>query len=147
MVFVSDAAIRPRLAAGTTLVADGWMLKLTARLVVDGYPEEYIRAIFSDVEPPSLVVLLDPGAARVWERASRSGRRFGAVEMGLYAGYHPLDRDSYIDYQSRVMDVLRRSLSAFPTAVVDVRDDLDVDATCAVVEREVRRHLDQRAAT
>ncbi|MFL6163800.1 MAG: hypothetical protein ACJ74U_16475 [Jatrophihabitantaceae bacterium] len=137
MVLMSEQVLAPLLAGDEIVVVDGWMHKMLARLVVDGYSEPYLREVFQGVTPPQLVVLLDPGAELVWERATGSGRKFGAVEMGKYAGYPVLGRDSYLDYQSRFVSQLRSSLADARIPVLEIREDLSVAATCEVIERAI----------
>jgi hypothetical protein len=127
MVFVSEELIRPLLAAGKSVVIDGWIHKLVARLLVDGYGAEDLSSVFDGVVEPSLVVLLDPGSDLVWRRARANGRSFGPAELGLYGGYAELGEASFLDYQARFLRELEALMTRSPARVIHIREPLAVE--------------------
>lgn len=137
----SECVIKPRVAAGAVMIVDGWYYKIMARLRVDGYDQHYLDVIFSRAAEPDEVILLDPPVAEVWARKEAGGRGFGPVEMGLYAGYKELGRDSFIDYQSRTRDAIKAVAEERQRRLVVVRDVSSVEHTLSSVTSVIREYL------
>lgn len=99
---LSQFVVAGKLATRTHLVADGWYYKFYAKLRLRGFDAGFLDDVFRASIKPDLVILLDPDVRAVWER-----RTFAPREMGLHGNYGVLNRESFIDYQSRVRAALR----------------------------------------
>lgn len=92
---VSDAIIRPALAAGNTVIADNWYYKFFARMVVDvGFDRNHFMQVFDAVAQPTDPVYLDidPTVAMARKDSFTSGelghhQRLGAAPMNDFVGY------------------------------------------------------------
>lgn len=137
-----EFVLKPRLAAGQTILLDSWIYKFFAHLVVYGYDADYLDVIFAHVPEPDVVVLLEPPVEAVWGR-----REFGSVELGVYMDYPELGRDSFIHYQSLIRDALRDLGEAKGWSIVRPSAADSPDAVAAEVEARIRSYLPRPAAS
>jgi thymidylate kinase len=126
---LSRTVIAPQLAAGLTLLVDGWYYKLVAKLALRGFGPGQLEAAFADAAVPDEVVLLLVEPATVWER----GRDFRLTELGLHHPdeYPRLGRDSFVHYQGRIAAELRGLAARDGWAVVPVDADAKPAQTAA----------------
>ncbi len=98
-----EFVVRPRLDAGKNLIVDGWYYKFMAKLLVRGLSDEYLSTVFSNIQQPDAVIFLDVDLEAIWDRKND----FRPHEMGLHHRYPELGRESFLDYQTKILDALR----------------------------------------
>jgi dTMP kinase len=107
---MSFSRIRPALAAGTTVIADGWYYKFLARVaLVSSLKYDQIAGFFDGVIEPDCVVLLDADP----ELTSTRRRTFTRVEGGNVHRDMEVSRQTFQHHQ--------RALRAKLLEVADVR--------------------------
>lgn len=100
----ASTVVQPLLAAGYDVIVDGWTYKFFSKLLLQGYPDTDLQAIFRRVRRPDAVVLLTADIGALYDRRQA---RFRPAELGMHAGYAELGRDTFIDYQQQGLDNLR----------------------------------------
>jgi dTMP kinase len=98
-----EFVVRPQLNAGKILIIDGWYYKFVAKLLVRGISNEYLATVFSNIQQPDAVIFLDVDVEAIWDRKND----FRPHEMGLHHRYPELGRESFLDYQTKILDALR----------------------------------------
>lgn len=98
-----EFVVLPRLNAGKILIVDGWYYKFVAKLLVRGVNDQYLTTMFSTIRQPDAVIFLDVDLEAIWDRKND----FRPHEMGLHHRYPELGRESFLDYQSKILDALR----------------------------------------
>jgi len=132
----STFVLEPKLQRGEMLLADGWYYKFYAKLRLRGFSASFLEAVFRAVTTPDLVVLLDPEVESVWGR-----KQFRLTELGLHDNYDRLGRDSFINYQSRVRQVLLELATRQKWPTVKVGASSPIDETVVSVEEAIRIYL------
>lgn len=130
---LSRFVIEPRLEAGISVVTDGWYFKFAAKLLARGYSGVQVEAVFSDIRAPDDVILLDVAPRVAWGR----GRRFRLTEMGLHDGYATLGVNSFLDYQSKLRDLLNGMAEARGWSVIGVSEHIAPEAVVALTARRI----------
>lgn len=130
---LSSLVFEERLRDGERLLAEGWCYKFWAKMLHRGMNQEYVARIFQHVVKPDLVLFLDPPVDYVWDRK----RDFKPHEMGLHQGYHPLGRDSFIQYQSELRQCFLQIASAEEFVIVPVSRGERIEESVAKVSAKV----------
>lgn len=100
---VDEACVRPGLALGRWVIADGWFYKYAARFALKPrFPRERVGACLQHLSAPSTVLMLDVDPRVAFERRSASAR---ATESGRLDGTRG-DRQGFVGYQERVRAIL-----------------------------------------
>lgn len=99
----ATTVVQPLLAAGYDVIVDGWTYKFFSKLLLQGYTDSDLLAIFRRVRMPDTVVLLTADIGALYDRRQA---RFRPAELGMHAGYSDLGRDTFIDYQQQGLDNL-----------------------------------------
>lgn len=94
----SALTVRPILAAGRSLVVDGWFYKFLAKASLDDIDPGLLRTAFADVAVPDVIVHLDADLSSIYDRAGG----FTFPELGGYQSYAVRGRESFVHHQSRV---------------------------------------------
>jgi thymidylate kinase len=117
----SHCLLAPQLAAGTTVLVDGWHYKFAAKLRMLGFSQTTLDAAFAQALAPDAVILLDIDPAQAWQRQ----RNFNQSELGLHQGYRALGRESFLSYQGEVLAGMREFAARYGWTI------LKLDATAA----------------
>jgi thymidylate kinase len=94
----SATVVAPLLSARLDVIVDGWTYKFLSKLILQGHQPRDLDTVFAHVLTPDEVILLSADPATLYRR--RRGR-LRSSEMGLYAGYEGLGRETFVDYQGR----------------------------------------------
>lgn len=101
------AVVQPVLAAGHDVLTDGWIYKFCSKLLLQGYTQPELDAVFGRVRAPDAVILLTADIGPLYRR-----RDWRPAELGMHAGYAELGQESFTDYQTegmnRLQDMARR---------------------------------------
>lgn len=101
------AVLSPLLEAGHDVLTDGWIYKLCSKLLLQGWSQSELDAVFGRVPAPDAVILLTADIPSLFGR-----RDWRLAELGMHVGYAELGRQSFIDYQTaglhRLQDMARR---------------------------------------
>jgi len=136
----SELVAKPRLEQGQTLLTDGWYYKFIAKMTLDGFAEPYLNKIFSHVSEPDLVIMLDTDIPHLWERRSD----FRHHELGLHEGYSELGRQSFIDYQTKVRQVLLEMAQRDGWDILWIEKDASIADASALLEARIAGWLRER---
>lgn len=115
---VSHYVIRPALAAGTTVITDGWHHKFLARVsLAPSLDHQEIAGFFDGVAEPDCVILLDADPALT---ASRK-RSFTEIEGGNFRGDSKATQQTFQSHQGALRQKLleaaaRQGWSVLPVA-------------------------------
>lgn len=139
----SDLVLQPELEEGRTVLVDGWHYKFIAKMTLDGFSEHYLRAIFSHVWKPDLVVMLDADIEGIWERRTD----FRSHELGLHEGYSELGRQSFLDYQGKVREKLLEMARRRSWEVLGLEPGISIDGSYALLRDLVFRWMEARGLT
>lgn len=126
----TETVIEPLLAGGFDILVDGWLYKFIARLLLQGFTEHDLAVIFARVRMPDAVLLLLSDVGALYDRR----RDFRPAELGMHAGYGELDqlnRDTFIDYQNKTVEILRTFASRHSWPVIELDPDEPMPVTAA----------------
>lgn len=120
----ASTVVLPLLEAGYDVIVDGWTYKFFSKLMLQGYDDTDLQAIFRRVRMPHAVLLLTADLGALYDRRQA---RFRPAELGMHAGYADLGRDTFIDYQQQGLNNLHtlaarhrwRTVALDPSASVD----------------------------
>lgn len=99
----ATTVLDPLLTAGYDVIVDGWVYKFFSKLLLQGYTEPELTAMFGRVRIPDVVVLLTADVGALYDRRHAD---FRLAELGMHAGYPALGRATFVDYQQRGLDRL-----------------------------------------
>lgn len=123
----SETVIGPLLAEGHTVLVDGWIYKFQAKLLLQGHSQSTLDTMFRSVRKPDTVILLEGDARHLYDRKAE----FRARELGMHAGYAQLNRETFVEYQTRAASNLRRYAERPSWRVFEVGIDESPAATAA----------------
>jgi len=112
-----DTEIRPRLAAGHTVVCDRYLASSLVLQRLDGVPMDFIRAVNAHVDLPDLAVVLTASADTITRRLAARG------------AHHRFERDP--DNVHRELDLYEQAIPILESMAVRV---LRVDADTVTPE-------------
>jgi thymidylate kinase len=101
---MSRCVVGPLLDGGTLVLADTWTHKYLAKLALRPVDFDRARAVFDGLVVPDLVIRfeLDPKVAAARKHS------FGISESGNHEGKIDLTGPGFIEYQSKLADILTR---------------------------------------
>jgi thymidylate kinase len=129
----TETVLQPLLAAGVDVLVDGWLHKFFARLLLQGFTEHELAVIFARVAMPDTVILLLADVGALYDRR----RDFRPAEYGMHAGYGGLDqlnRDTFIDYQTRTREALRAFADRDGWPVMEIDPGEAIETTARRIE-------------
>ena len=103
----SATVLQPLLDAGYDVITDGWTYKFCSKLLLQGYTQQELDAIFARVRKPDAVILLTADIATLFAR-----REFRPAELGMHAGYTELNEESFVRYQTAGLERLHAMAAA-----------------------------------
>jgi dTMP kinase len=128
--------ISPCLAQGQLVIVDNWYYKFLARFRLKTTVQfAHVRACFSAIHKPDLVILLDADPAV----AATRKRTFSASEAGNADGLSGLTTANFVQYQNRVRASLDELLSSENVVRVNTSELSASDVAATVAEQLVRR--------
>lgn len=130
--------IVPPLKAGMIVVADRYAYTAFARDGARGVHSEWVRNVYSFATKPDLALYFRVTSETALERLMSARAKVKYYEAGMDMGLSPDLRESFLKFQSRVIDEYDRMVDEFGLVVID--------ATRPIWEqqREVRRLVSQR---
>src|SRR5271155_894271 len=126
--------ILPALQAGFIVIADRYMYTAFARNAVMGADPAWTRDLFGMALVPDLVIYLQVDVGALVPRVVQ-GKGMDYWESGMHLALGTDLFDSFLRYQSRLLDEYRRLSSEFGFISVDAR--LPVEA----LQGELRKHI------
>lgn len=133
--------ILPALRAGFVVLTDRYIYSAIARAVVRGVDARWIRSIYGIALVPDLVLYLR--ASRAEELVTRvlsSGRKFDYWESGMDLNLGEDFYDSFVKYQTRLLDEFDRMSGEYGFRVVDA--SRSIRRVAADLRRSVARVID-----
>lgn len=129
--------VLPKLNTGKTLIIDGWYYKFIAKMLVRGIDYAYLGTVFSHIREPDAVVFLHLDLESIWDRR----KDFRPHEMGLHLRYPELGRESFLDYQSKILKALQSLASKNDWRSVDLAGSASLDRNTNLIS-EIVESLD-----
>jgi dTMP kinase len=126
--------ILPALQAGFIVIADRYMYTAFARNTVMGAGSEWTRGLFGMALVPDLVLYLDIDVDRLIPRVVQ-GKGMDYWESGMHLSLGTDMFDSFVRYQSRLIDEYRKLANEFGFVTVDARRPIDD------VQTDIRTHI------
>jgi len=123
----TETVIGPLLAEGHTVLVDGWIYKFQAKLLLQGHSQSTLDTMFRSVREPDAVILLEGDAGHLYDRKAE----FRDRELGMHAGYAQLNRETFVEYQTKAASNLRRYADRPSWHVFEVGIDEGPAATAA----------------
>ena len=100
---LSENYIKPNLLKHDVLIVDGWFYKIYSRfLLKEDFSRSLLAEIFNSVDKCDQVYMLKPEIEDCWNRREN----FRITEMGGYDFTVSDPKKSYIEYQSKVANIL-----------------------------------------
>ncbi|HEY6394452.1 MAG TPA: dTMP kinase [Candidatus Binataceae bacterium] len=116
--------ILPALQAGFIVIADRYMYTAFARNNVMGADQDWSRDLFGMALVPDLVLYLDIDVETLIPRVVQ-GKGMDYWESGMHLALGTDLFDSFLHYQTRLIDEYRRLASEFGFVCVDARGSID----------------------
>ncbi|MBA2564407.1 MAG: dTMP kinase [Gemmatimonadetes bacterium] len=131
--------IIPALESGFVVLADRYLYTALARARVRGIDEEWVRALYGFAIQPDLVLYLKVDAETLIRRVLQGdGIEYWEAGMDLNLGEDPYD--SFMAYQSRLLDVFDELSGEFGFRIVD--GNRSIYEIQQDLRREIREFLD-----
>ena len=111
--------IIPALKGGFIVLADRYMYTAFARHVVRGIDRDWIRRVYGFALVPDLVIYLKIGLEDLIRRTFESGRSMNYWESGMDIGLSGDLYESFVQYQTRLLDEFDRMVDEFDFTVID----------------------------
>ena len=111
--------IIPALKAGFIVLADRYMYTAFARHAVRGIDKEWIRRVYGFALVPDLVIYLKIGLEDLIRRTFESGRSMNYWESGMDIGLSGDLYESFVQYQTRLLDEFDQMVDEFGFTVID----------------------------
>ncbi|GAC1446209.1 MAG: dTMP kinase [Pyrinomonadaceae bacterium] len=130
--------IIPALRAGFVVLTDRYIYSAIARAVVRGADPLWMRSIYGCAIVPDAIFYLHIGSAEeLSERVLYSGRGFDFWESGMDMHFGDDFYDSFIVYQTKLLEEFRRMSSEYGFRVIDA--SRPVSRVAADLRRAVKR--------
>ena len=130
----SATVLQPLLDGGYDVLTDGWTYKLCSKLLLQGYTQQELAAIFARVRKPDGVILLTADITALFAR-----REFRPAELGMHAGYTELSEESFVHYQTAGLQHLKAMARVDGWPVVELDPDEPAAESAARVKPIVAR--------
>jgi dTMP kinase len=146
LMYATDLADRleyqiiPALRSGFVVLADRYVYTAIARGIVRGAAEQWLHDLFGFAVVPDLVFYLRLDVKDLVPRVLRSGK-MNYWESGLDMNYGDDLYDSFIAYQSAVIEQFDNMAEKNDFVVVDAREDPDT------IQKQLRRVVGQYLKT
>ncbi|MGH3697295.1 MAG: dTMP kinase [Pseudonocardiaceae bacterium] len=125
--------VAPQLAAGRTVVTDGWYFKHQARFHLSGDEQFKTLADYTlrTLPQPDVVILLDAPLTQIAERKEGMSKpsEHGAFDKGVRVA----DGGSFLDYQHRSHVALRQILEKHPSVLCTFTAPSEPEAVVAAL--------------
>jgi thymidylate kinase len=102
-----EKVIRPRLAAGETVIADRYVLSGMARALIRGADRSLVEAAFGFAPRESLTVLVECPARTTLERRTRLGKVIDGYHSGRDYRRGPSAEEDFVEYQETMARLYR----------------------------------------
>ena len=119
--------IIPALRAGFVMLTDRYVYSLIARAIVRGANAEWIKQVYSFSLKPDAVFYLRIGVPELVQRVLATGG-FDYWESGMDLPMGEDIYDSFVNYQSRVIEELDTLAREFQFQTIDANRDIDDNA-------------------
>jgi len=130
------------LRAGFIVLTDRYIYSAIARAEVRGIDPAWIRSIYGmALVPDAIFYLRVQSAQQLVERVLASGRRFDYWESGMDLHLGADFYESFIEYQSRMLNVFDRMSGEYGFHVVDASKS--INQVAAVLRRGVAKVIDK----
>jgi len=126
-----ENVIIPALKGGFIVLADRYMYTAFARHTVRGVDPAWIRKIYGFALVPDLVIYMKIGIGDLIKQTFSTGRAMNYWEAGMDIGYPGSAYDSFVKYQTRVLEEFDNMTEEFKFKVIDASRSI----------REVNRSL------
>lgn len=134
----------PALRAGFIVLTDRYIYSAIARAEVRGIDPTWIRSIYGlALVPDAVFYLRIPSAKQLVARLLESGRRFDYWESGRDLHLGEDFYDSFIEYQTRLLNVFDRISDEYGFHVVDA--SRSINRVAATLRRAVAHVIDKNS--
>jgi dTMP kinase len=114
-----ENVIIPALKGGFIVLADRYMYTAFARHTVRGVDPQWIRKVYSFALTPDLVIYLKIGIEDLIMRTFSTGSGMKYWEAGMDIGFPGSVYDSFVQYQTRILEEFDKMTDEFGFKVVD----------------------------
>jgi len=113
------------LKGGFIVLADRYMYTAFARHVVRGINPQWIRNVYGFALIPDLVIYLKIGIGDLIKRTFESGRSMNYWESGMDIGFSGNLYESFVRYQTRILEEFDKMVDEFGFTVVDASRSIE----------------------
>ncbi len=120
-----ENVIIPALKGGFIVLADRYMYTAFARHVVRGVDPQWLRRVYGFAPLPDLVIYLKIGLEDLIQRTFTSGRSMKYWESGMDIGYRGGLYESFVEYQTLVLEEFDKMTDEFGFTVLDASPKIE----------------------